>query len=107
MVAVAARELPPTRETYGVADERELIADRLRGVPRSAQGIAPRRRCKALAEHGVAVKVLTGDNELVTAKICREVGLEQQGVMLGGDVERMSDAELARGGRRAPMSSPS
>jgi len=42
------------------------------------------------------VKVLTGDNELVTAKICREVGLEQQGIMLGNDIERMSDAELAK-----------
>jgi Mg2+-importing ATPase len=42
------------------------------------------------------VKVLTGDNELVTAKICREVGLEQQGVLLGNDVERMSDVELAK-----------
>jgi Mg2+-importing ATPase len=48
-----------------------------------------------LAAHGVAVKVLTGDNELVTAKICREVGLEQQGLLMGNDVERMSDAELA------------
>jgi cation transport ATPase len=43
----------------------------------------------------VAVKVLTGDNELVTAKICREVGLEQQGLLMGNDIERMSDAELA------------
>jgi Mg2+-importing ATPase len=42
------------------------------------------------------VKVLTGDNDLVTAKICREVGLEQQGILLGGDIERMSDADLAR-----------
>jgi P-type Mg2+ transporter len=51
---------------------------------------------KALASHGVAVKVLTGDNELVTAKICREVGLEANGVLLGSDVERMGDAELAQ-----------
>ncbi len=50
---------------------------------------------KALAEHGVAVKVLTGDNELVTAKICREVGLAQQDVLLGSDIERMSDKVLA------------
>jgi len=39
--------------------------------------------------------VLTGDNELVTAKICREVGLEQQGVLLGSDIGRMSDKVLA------------
>jgi Mg2+-importing ATPase len=40
-----------------------------------------------LRAHGVKVKVLTGDNELVTAKICREVGLEVKGMLLG-DVER-------------------
>ncbi len=43
----------------------------------------------------MAVKVLTGDNELVTAKICREVGLEQQGLLMGNDIEAMSDTELA------------
>ncbi|WP_290877735.1 amidase family protein, partial [Aquabacterium sp.] len=52
-------------------------------------------RLKALAAHGVSVKVLTGDNELVTAKICREVGLEQQGLLMGNDIEAMNDAELA------------
>lgn len=40
------------------------------------------------------MKVLTGDNELVTAKICREVGLAQQGLLLGSDVEQMSDKAL-------------
>jgi Mg2+-importing ATPase len=40
--------------------------------------------------------VLTGDNERVTAKICKEVGLEPNGVVLGSDVERMSDAEVAQ-----------
>src|SRR3546814_3843834 len=63
------------------------------GVQTYALPISP--ALKALAEHGVAVKVLTGDNELVTAKICREVGLEQQGVLLGSDIERMSDKVLA------------
>jgi Mg2+-importing ATPase len=40
--------------------------------------------------------VLTGDNELVTAKICREVGLSDERVTLGSEVERMDDAELSR-----------
>src|SRR5574337_677505 len=44
----------------------------------------------------VQVKVLTGDNDLVAAKICREVGLAQQGLLLGSDIERMSDMELAQ-----------
>ena len=94
VVAVAAKELPPTQEAYGVADERELVViGYVAFLDPPKESTAP--ALKALAEHGVAVKVLTGDNELVTAKICREVGLEQQGVLLGNDIERMSDKVLA------------
>ena len=94
VVAVAAKELPPTQEAYGVADERELVViGYVAFLDPPKESTAPALR--ALAEHGVAVKVLTGDNELVTAKICREVGLEQKGVLLGNDIERMSDKVLA------------
>ncbi|MDE2414174.1 MAG: magnesium-translocating P-type ATPase [Comamonadaceae bacterium] len=95
VVAVAAREGPSTQEVYGLADERALT---LIGYvafldpPKDSTAAALR----ALAEHSVTVKVLTGDNELVAAKICREVGLAQQGVLLGGAIEQMSDQELAR-----------
>lgn len=50
----------------------------------------------ALTSHGVAVKVLTGDNELVSRKICREVGLNVGAALLGRQVDAMSDAELSR-----------
>ncbi|HKF45514.1 MAG TPA: magnesium-translocating P-type ATPase [Thermoanaerobaculia bacterium] len=50
---------------------------------------------EALQKHGVTVKVLTGDNDLVTRKVCREVGLNADRVVLGADVERMTDEELA------------
>jgi len=94
VVAVAAKEVPPSKETYGVADESELtLIGYVAFLDPPKESTAP--ALKALAEHGVAVKVLTGDNELVTAKICREVGLEQQGVLLGSDIERMSDKVLA------------
>ena len=94
VVAVAAKEVPPSKDTYGVADESELtLIGYVAFLDPPKESTAP--AIKALAEHGVAVKVLTGDNELVTAKICREVGLEQQGVLLGSDIERMSDKVLA------------
>jgi len=94
VVAVAAKELPPVQETYGQADERELtLIGYVAFLDPPKESTAP--ALQALAEHGVTVKVLTGDNELVTAKICREVGLEESGVLLGGDIERMSDAALA------------
>jgi Mg2+-importing ATPase len=50
----------------------------------------------ALRQHGVAVKVLTGDNDLVTRKVCNEVGINAQKILLGRQVESMSDADLAQ-----------
>jgi Mg2+-importing ATPase len=94
VVAVAAKEVPPAKEVYGVADEADLtLIGYVAFLDPPKESSAP--ALKALAAHGVALKVLTGDNELVTAKICREVGLASDGVLLGADVERMSDAELA------------
>ncbi|NMY73724.1 magnesium-translocating P-type ATPase [Pseudomonas sp. WS 5071] len=94
VVGVAARSMEPGRDTYTLADEQDLtLIGYVAFLDPPKESTAP--ALKALAEHGVAVKVLTGDNELVTAKICREVGLDQQGLLLGNDIERMSDAELA------------
>lgn len=94
VVAVAARPMADGRDTYSLADEQGLtLIGYVAFLDPPKESTAPALR--ALAEHGVAVKVLTGDNERVTAKICHEVGLAQQGVLLGNDVERMSDAELA------------
>jgi len=94
VVGVAARSMARGRDTYTLADEQGLtLIGYVAFLDPPKESTAP--ALKALAEHGVAVKVLTGDNELVTAKICREVGLDQQGLLLGNDIERMSDAELA------------
>jgi Mg2+-importing ATPase len=94
VVAVAAKDLPPTKEIYSVADESDLVL-----IGYIAFLDPPKESTKpalmALKAHGVAVKILTGDNELVTAKICREVGLPVDGMLLGADVEQMSDAKLA------------
>ncbi|MNM04358.1 Magnesium-transporting ATPase, P-type 1 [compost metagenome] len=95
VVAVAARPMVEGRDTYSLADEQALtLIGYVAFLDPPKESTAP--AIKALAAHGVAVKVLTGDNELVTAKICREVGLEQQGLLMGNDIERMSDAELAK-----------
>ena len=95
VVAVAARPMTEGRDTYSLADEQALtLIGYVAFLDPPKESTAP--ALKALAAHGVAVKVLTGDNELVTAKICREVDLEQQGLLLGNDIERMTDAELAK-----------
>ena len=93
VVAVAAKELPPSKETYGVADESDLtLIGYVTFLDPPKESTAP--ALKALAEHGVTVKVLTGDNELVTAKICRQVGLDVSHIVVGAEVERMSDTDL-------------
>ncbi|MES2206494.1 MAG: magnesium-translocating P-type ATPase [Pseudomonadota bacterium] len=93
VVAVAVKDLPPHKETYSVADESELIL-----VGYVAFLDPPKDSTKpalaALKEHGIQVKILTGDNERVTAKICREVGLSVEGMLLGSDIESMSDTDL-------------
>jgi len=94
VVAVAAKDLPPTKETYSVADESDLVLiGYIAFLDPPKESTEP--ALAALRAHGVTVKILTGDNELVTAKICREVGLEVEGMLLGSHVEKMSDEELS------------
>ena len=101
VVAVATRELPPEKTVYGLADERDMtLAGYIAFLDPPKETTAP--ALEALKAHGVAVKILTGDNERVTAKICREVGVSVEGLLIGGDIENMSDTEL---GERAETTS--
>jgi Mg2+-importing ATPase len=94
VVAVAIKEMPPTREMYGQRDESDLtLVGYISFLDPPKESTAP--ALKALADHGVEVKVLTGDNHLVTRKICKEVGLENRGIVLGAQIEAMSDEQLA------------
>ena len=100
VLAIATKQTPPraagadAATPYGKADEAELT---LRGYV--AFFDPPKATCLAaiaqLQGHGVAVKVITGDNEIVARKICKEVGLKVEVTLLGVDVERMGEAELA------------
>src|SRR5471032_3274118 len=95
VVAVAVKEVPPHKTVYGVADETALtLIGYVAFLDPPKESTAPALR--ALAEHGVTVKVLTGDNHLVTAKICREVGLTVHGVLQGPQLDDMDDATLAK-----------
>jgi len=94
VVAVASKDLPPVKENYGIADEADLtLVGHIAFLDPPKESTQP--ALKALREHGVIVKILTGDNELVTAKICKEVGLPVDGIVLGTRIETMSDADLA------------
>ena len=93
VIAVAVKELPPTQDSYSVLDESALtLLGFIAFVDPPKESAAP--ALKALAAHGICVKVLTGDNEFVTAHVCAQVGLAAQSVVLGAQIEAMSDAEL-------------
>jgi Mg2+-importing ATPase len=100
VLAVARKELTG-KQVCLKEDEGNLV---LKGYvafldpPKSTAG----RAIEALHSHGVAVKILTGDNELISRKVCKDVGLSADPMLLGGDVEKMSDAEL---GEVAPKAS--
>jgi Mg2+-importing ATPase len=79
---------------YGKADESELVLDGYAAFFDPPKETAT-EAIRALEAHGVRVKVVTGDNDLVARKVCKEVGISTESVLLGDDVERMTELELA------------
>lgn len=93
VVAVAVKTLPPGQTTYSVADESDLtLIGYVAFLDPPKESAAP--ALKRLAAHGITVKVLTGDNELVTTQVCRQVGLPAGSVLLGTHVEALGDEAL-------------
>ena len=93
VLVVAIRQQPAAGRPYGVADEVGLTAVGCLAFldpPKDSAATAIR----ALHQHGVAVKVITGDNEAVTRKICREVGLDVEHSVQGRHVEGLDDEAL-------------
>jgi len=94
VVAVAMKELPPDQVVYSKVDESDLtLIGYIAFLDPPKESAAP--GLEALAAHGVTVKVLTGDNELVTAEVCRQVGLAVDGIVLGTQIDAMDDRALA------------
>jgi Mg2+-importing ATPase len=93
VLLVAIKEFDSRALTYSVADEKDMVLTGFIGFldppkPSAKQSI------DALQKLKVDVKVLTGDNEIVTKKICKDVGISINSVLLGAELEKMSDDEL-------------
>jgi Mg2+-importing ATPase len=92
VLAVAYRDVE-SRDAYSADDESELV---LAGYlafadpPRADTAMT----VAALRQDGVQLKIVTGDNELVTRRVCEQVGIDGSGVVLGCEIERMTDAAL-------------
>ncbi|HHU35666.1 MAG TPA: magnesium-translocating P-type ATPase [Treponema sp.] len=79
--------------TYGVEDEKDMILTGFIGFLDPAKPSA-KPSIEALHKLNVEVKVLTGDNEIVTKKICEDVGIPVKNIMMGHELELISDEEL-------------
>jgi Mg2+-importing ATPase len=96
VIALAYKQMPgaPDEPVYAVKDESDLIQ-----LGFLAFLDPPKDTCTAaltqLAHLSVDVKILTGDNEIVTAFICKEVGIPAEHILLGSQIEAMSEADLA------------
>ena len=101
VLAVATRDLPG-KQICAKNDEHELV---LRGYvafldpPKDTAASA----LEALRQHGVAVKILTGDNPLISRKVCKDVGLLPDPMLVGADLEKMSDRELAEAAEKTTL----
>ena len=101
VLAVATKELPG-KQICTKDDECDLI---LRGYvafldpPKTSAAGA----LAALNNHGVAVKILTGDNHLISRKVCKDVGLTADPMLEGGEIEKMSDAELSEAAEKTAL----
>lgn len=99
VIAVAQKTNPSPVGTFSVADESDMV---LMGYlafldpPKASTAEA----LAALKEHGVDVKILTGDNDKVTRCVCRQVGLSVDRILLGSDLDNMSDEELGSAAER-------
>jgi Mg2+-importing ATPase len=92
LLAVASREVP-SQAAYGRDDERDLVlAGFVAFFDPPMPGVA--EALQALRRDGVAVKILTGDSELVAAHVCEQVGLDGGRMVLGDELEDLGEAAL-------------
>jgi Mg2+-importing ATPase len=103
VIAVAYKQLPEGKTTYSVADEEGMVlAGYIAFLDPPKESAA--EAIRALQDYGVSIKILTGDNDAVTCNVCRQVGLPVGIPLLGGDIDALSDEQLAqRVGQTAVM----
>jgi Mg2+-importing ATPase len=94
VVAVAYKKFPSAARPYEIGDESELV---LAGFidfldpPKESAAAA----IQALQRAGISVKIITGDNEIVTHRICKDVQFQVEHITTGSEIEKLSDDALA------------
>lgn len=94
VLALAVKTNLPKKKKYTTADEEKLtfvgFVSFLDPAKKDVRGVL-----QTLHAYGVGVKVITGDNEFVTQKICRDIGMDIEGVLLGKEIAALTDDALA------------
>jgi len=94
-LAVCYRSLDPGTATFSVADEKEMVLVGLITFIDPPKESA-RESIRLLAQAGIELKILSGDNELVTKKTCELIGLPVKGILTGTEVDAMDVQTLSR-----------
>lgn len=95
VVAIGYKKETSAKHHYSPADESDLILVGFLAFLDPPKASA-KETIANLEKIGIRIMVLTGDNELVSRKICSQVGLETENILLGSDIEKMNDAELSQ-----------
>ncbi len=92
-LGVAIKELPAERRTYSPQDEADMT---FLGfiVFLDPPKATVSKTIQDLAALGIEIKILTGDSDILTQKICRDINLVSKGTLTGTDIGQMNDAEL-------------
>lgn len=94
VLGVCRKNYQDTTHAFTIEDESNMILmGYLAFLDPPKPSAAP--AIEALREHGVATKILTGDNEKVTQTVCAKVGLDVEHILLGTEIEEMTDEELS------------
>ncbi len=93
VVAVAYKKISDNKKRYSAADENDLVLLGFLAFLDPPKASA-KEAIAELERNGIEIKVLTGDNEIVTKKICSEVGLDATRIILGHEIEKFSETEL-------------
>ncbi len=95
VLAIAYKEFPTTKKAFSVEDEKDLILLGYIAFYDPPKETAP-NAIQKLQEAGVQVKILTGDNPLVTQKVCKDVGLENVSIITGEELKNLAPEEFQK-----------
>ncbi|MBW4061063.1 magnesium-translocating P-type ATPase [Candidatus Saccharibacteria bacterium] len=101
VLAVASRALPK-RDSYEPEDETKMVFEGFVAYLDPAKK-SVRGTLNQMTEYGIEVKIVTGDNDLVTSRIAQEIDLTVKGILTGLQIERLNDLELREAAERTTI----